>query len=153
MVSMHPCRSGTPSSPGRNVPTRQDETVFPWPFVLAAPTFCVAGDLDPAEKEYVGSAGVSLLGVGTSADQLGERIEGAGFQRAYVHLDLDVLEPRDFDEVIYPVPEGMRYERLLNILRTLTERTTIVGSSLLEFVPGENPQLEQLRRIAEALEC
>jgi hypothetical protein len=24
---------------------------------------------------------------------------------------------------------------------------------LLEFVPGENPQLEKLRRIAETLEC
>jgi hypothetical protein len=63
-----------------------------------------------------------------------------------------VLEPRDFDEVIYPVPEGMRIERLLEVLRALGERLTVVGSSPLEFVPGPTPRLGDLARIVDELE-
>jgi arginase len=108
-------------------------------------------DLDPAEGEYVRSAGLRVLGVETTGDQLAGEIEGGGFSRVYVHLDLDVLEPGDFDEVICPVPGGMRYEGLLEVLGALRERVEVVGSSLLEFVPGRVPQLQRVARMVEAL--
>ena len=108
-------------------------------------------DLDPAEKDYVTAAGLKVLDVATTGDDLVGEIEDSGFAHVYVHLDLDVLEPRDFDEVIYPVPEGMRLERLLDVLRGLGERLTVVGSSLLEFVPGPTPRLDELARIVDAL--
>jgi arginase len=108
-------------------------------------------DRDPGEEEYIVSSGVEVLDAGTTADQLARRIEGAGFRRVYVHLDLDVLDPRDFDEVIYPVPEGVRFDRLLEMLHALTERMTVVGSSLLEFVPGTAPQLDKLGKLVRPL--
>jgi arginase len=111
-----------------------------------------ARDLDPPEVEYARGAGLCVLGVETNGDQLVRELEGAGFGRVYVHLDLDVLEPGDFDEAICPVPGGMRYEGLLEVLGALRERTDVVGSSLLEFVPGGRPQLARLGRIVEALE-
>ncbi len=123
------------------------------PSLLPEQVFLVGvRDLDPAEQEYVASSGLSVFDVHTTGHHLAAQIRSAGFRRVYVHLDLDVLEPGDFDEVIYPVSDGMRYERLLDILGALTELTTVVGSSLLEFVPGENPQLEKLREIAQVLE-
>jgi len=109
-------------------------------------------DLDPAEKGFVAASGLKVLDVDITGDDLVGEIEHSGFANVYVHLDLDVLEPRDFEEVIYPVPEGMRLERLLEVLRALGDRLTVVGSSLLEFVPGPTPHLDELARIVDALE-
>ena len=53
--------------------------------------------------------------------------------------------------MIYPVPNGVLYELLLEMLRTLSDRLTVVGSSLLEFVPGPSPRVDRLRDLAGVL--
>ncbi len=70
----------------------------------------------------------------------------------YVHLDLDVLEPGDFDEVACPAPGGVKYQRLLELLEAVGRHGTVVGCSLLELVPGRLPQLDKLSRIVAELE-
>ena len=47
---------------------------------------------------------------------------------------------------------GVRFDRLLELLTAVRERTTLVGTSLLEYVPGPTPRLDLIRRILAALE-
>lgn len=111
-----------------------------------------ARDTDPAERDYLAASGISVLDVGPTPEALVRRLELAGRRHVYLHLDLDVLEPGDFDEVACPAPGGVRLPRLLELLEAVGRHGTVVGCSLLEFVPGPHPRLDEVSRIVARLE-
>jgi arginase len=96
-------------------------------------------NLDPAELEFVRSAGIDK-----SLDRA-----LAGATAAYVALDLDVLDPAEVD-VLVPEPDGPSSDEIEALLRDLATRTTIAGMGVTGFLPTERNAALARRMLAAA---
>jgi arginase len=94
-------------------------------------------DLDPPEQEFVRTAGVTLTTVDELAtpDVLCDRIRASGLRRAYVHLDLDVLDPLSFPDALVRTANGASMTGVAAQIRALTAAVDVVGFSVVEFLP------------------
>lgn len=74
-----------------------------------------ARDLDPLEADALAHSGVRRLGADAIDSRLGDlvRRELAGAARLHIHLDLDVLDPRDGRTNEYAAPDGVRRDALI----------------------------------------
>jgi arginase len=97
--------------------------------------------LDPPEAHYVEQQRlvVSEVSGARSGRVLAERIRVAGFHRAYVHLDVDVLDPASFSEMLVPTPGGPSLEQLTDCIQQLVQTTEVVGFSVVEY-RGRSPE-------------
>ena len=106
-------------------------------------------DLDPPEREYLTAAAIRTF----SASELKhpgllvDAVRRAGFSRAYVHLDLDVLDPRHMPGVMVPSADGMSGDDLLGVLEALFQGVPLAGAGIVEYVPGRSRETRLLRRI------
>jgi arginase len=98
-------------------------------------------DLDAAEASYLAELSVERwrvqeieAGVPLVTGAL-ERLRGC---KVFVHVDVDVIDPREFRGVACPTAGGVSFEALLSLLEALVERCDVVGAGLVEFV-GEAP--------------
>jgi arginase len=88
-----------------------------------------ARDLDPHEKQLIGSGVLKLVETGP---RLAERLAAAvGNRDVYVHLDCDVLEP-GLVPLEYQVPGGLSFEDLHACALALAKRR-VVGVEIAEF--------------------
>ena len=76
-----------------------------------------ARDLDPPEAEYIAAAGVTHL---ADAGELPRALQG--FRAAYVHVDLDVLDPCECPHVGCPTPGGLALSTLLAAIAAISEQ-------------------------------
>lgn len=69
---------------------------------------------------------------------IAESIASAGFHAAYVHIDLDSLDPGEFP--LTPVPEagGLRCDTLVEIIRQIQAACEIKGFAILEYAGAED---------------
>lgn len=99
-------------------------------------------ELDLPEREFVVQNSMTVVSAKAVNDGKYERLIGAiaqaGFTKIYIHLDLDILEPTEFPHVACPTPNGICIENLYTLLTELQHRFTVVGSSVLEFLPVES---------------
>ncbi|MCR6484835.1 arginase family protein [Amycolatopsis sp. OK19-0408] len=73
----------------------------------------------------------------------------AGVEKLYVHVDLDVLDPAEFDGVNYPEPGGWTIPRLVAELDALAGHD-VVGAGITECV-GAPREVEVLTPVLEAV--
>jgi arginase len=111
---------------------------------------------DPAEDEFVDSAGIRVLaGEEIEADELVAAIEATGAQSVYIHVDFDVLDPADFDGLGYPEPFGLSTTKLVQLIRAIRERFEVAGAGITEFAPASveqaNDDLPTILRVIGAL--
>ncbi|GAA2879907.1 arginase family protein [Streptomyces mexicanus] len=124
---------------------------------LPADRLVLAGarSLDPGERELVGRRGIRHLGVERLAGPgpLVEAVRATGAEAVYVHIDLDVLDPRIFPAVGTPEPGGLGVEELLKAVRALADAFTLAGIALTEYERTEDADQEEavLRRIVDGL--
>ena len=108
-----------------------------------------ARDLDPPEREYDRSAAISV----TTMEELGapgrlvDRLMASGLTRAYVHLDLDVLDPVMFPDVLVPTPGGAAVPAIAAQIRALAVAVDVVGFSVVEFVARSAEGLPTVARL------
>ena len=57
----------------------------------------------------------------------------------YVTIDVDVLDPSIMPSVGTPEPNGMQWQHVLDIIRTVALHKHVVGFDLMEFCPREGP--------------
>jgi len=73
--------------------------------------------------------------------QLGRGDAGIPWQRlskhTYLTIDLDAIDPAEMPAVGTPEPGGLRWYQLLDILREIFRRTTVVGMDIVELCPLE----------------
>ena len=73
--------------------------------------------------------------------QLGRGETNIPWQRlskhTYLTIDLDAIDPAEMPAVGTPEPGGLRWYQLLDILRELFRRTTVVGMDVVELCPME----------------
>lgn len=94
-----------------------------------------ARSLDPGERDLVERRGIRHVGVEQLAGPgpLLAAVRATGAEAVYVHIDLDVLDPRVFPAVGTPEPGGLDVDGLLGAVRALTAEFTLavlrVGTS------------------------
>lgn len=110
-------------------------------------------DVDPPERSYIEENGVGVFSGTASADRdaLVAGLRAGGFDAAYLHVDLDVLDPDAFPHVLVPAENGLSVEELGATIDAVTAAVPIVGSSLLEFVPRDASGTDIVRSIATKL--
>jgi agmatinase len=96
-------------------------------------------DYDPEELEFIGANGVLLVSAQDlarnptlSAEKIADRLAG---QRVHVSFDIDVLDPAYAPGTEIPSAGGLSTREALDLLRTATERATIVGFDVVEVSP------------------
>lgn len=107
--------------------------------------------LDPAETLYIREHRLEVAEVtgAGSGRLLGERIRAAGFARTYLHLDVDVLDPRSFPDMLMPTAGGPSLGALADCIRELVEATEVVGFSVVEYCGRSLESRAQLVRLLE----
>jgi arginase len=112
---------------------------------------CANRNLDEEELRYKADNGVCDL----TADQIvadpacvGRAVVERGFTRAYVHVDLDSLDPSEFGLTPVPEPGGLTREALLGLVRGVAMSVEVVGLGLLEYcgtkADGGDKMLQEL---------
>ncbi len=69
----------------------------------------------------------------------------------YVHLDLDVLDPKVLPAVAVPEPDGLDLVSLVDVINQLQARGKLVGVGVTEYVPGVDHDPSTLWPVLKAL--
>jgi len=73
-------------------------------------------------------------------------------QGAWLHVDLDVLDPRSLSAVTYPQRGGLDWDQFAAVLEPLAQSPQLLGLSLADFRPDLDPTGEFARRVLDVLE-
>jgi arginase len=77
-------------------------------------------------------------------------LAGAGLW-AWLHLDLDVLDPAVLPAVTYPQPGGLDWDQLASALEPLGRSPRLLGVSIADFRPDLDPTGDLATRVLEVL--
>lgn len=105
-----------------------------------------ARDFDPAERAALESTAVTLV----PPDVVHERGTAAalephlaalraGVRRLYLHLDLDVLDPREATANQFTAPDGLTITEVADALRLIARRGPIAAAALTAYDPSHDP--------------
>ncbi len=109
-------------------------------------------ELDHAERQYIVANGIPNVPMcHECASMLGNVVAKTGRKHIYMHLDLDVIDPIDFDAVSCPTPGGFWFDDLLAEIAHLGKEFPIVGSAVTEYQPKDDENALKVQRVLEAL--
>jgi len=108
-----------------------------------------ARDLDPLESSLLAASPVTVLhprdvrdGLASSLDRLGERVRDA-----YVHVDLDVLDPATHGRAnMFAAPDGLTADEVAAAIGLAAQRFRVRGGALTAY----DPSLDTDGRICDA---
>ena len=105
---------------------------------LAPDRLVLAGvrSVDDGEDAFITETGVACVRVDDLADGLVAAVEATGAASVYLHIDLDVLDPAEFEGVGEPVPFGVGAAGLVASIRAVKARFPIAGASIAGFSPA-----------------
>ncbi|GAC1505857.1 MAG: agmatinase [Candidatus Dormibacteraceae bacterium] len=96
-------------------------------------------DFDPEELEFIGAYGMLLVPAhelarepSRAAQKIADRLAG---QEVHVSFDIDVLDPAYAPGTEIPSAGGISTRQALELLKTATERATLVGFDVVEVSP------------------
>jgi arginase len=96
-----------------------------------------ARELDPPEDAFLATSGIPLLDAGqVTAEQLVAALTKTGARRVYLHIDLDVLDPAEFEGLDSPVPFGLTAATLVELIRAVRAEFELAGAGITEFAPS-----------------
>lgn len=98
-------------------------------------------DLDPAEKELLESTPISCLNPAQVAAGRTQVAAGYHFQEvdgAYLHFDLDALDPGTAPGVDYPAPGGLSLEAAVSASKMVRAAAPLAGVTLSAFNPAKD---------------
>lgn len=109
------------------------------PAALTPGQVALAGirELDPAEEEFIASKAIRCLMVDDLVVNRGALKRGLAGKKLYVHVDLDVLDPRFFPYTVCPTKDGISMEALLGCLRDVATACPLVGMGIVEYKDKE----------------
>ena len=105
-----------------------------------------ARDLDEGEQQYIEQYRVPIFKPTqqTHASELVDFAKSAGFTKAYIHLDLDALEPSEFAHTLWQVSDGLRISDTIASMQAIRQQFEVVGCSVVEYCPKDRTASEQL---------
>ena len=85
------------------------------------------------------------------AAPVGRELAAEGSTPVWLHLDLDVLDPRALPAVTYPEPDGLDWDDLAALVGPLARSERLLGLSVADFNADEDPDGRHARRLVEVL--
>ncbi len=108
-------------------------------------------DTDPPEDKFLATHRVPVI---TAADFTVERVlhqlAAMEPQNLYVHLDLNILDPREFPWLMCPVAGGIPVAAVAELLDRLLRDYSVVGLSLTETTATEAGHLTAIQPLLAA---
>ena len=120
----------------------------------SAVTLIGARDLDPLEADALARSAITQVSPSALAQWIDALHGEPAGEPAYVHLDLDVLDPSHGRMNSYAATGGLTLAQLEDVLAALRRHTRIVAASITAFDPAADvtaASLETALRLAEAL--
>lgn len=113
--------------------------------------------MDPPEQEFIEAHDLPLLNpeqLHSEAHHLEDLLDRWLPQNSplYVHLDLDVLDPRTWPAVAVPEPGGLDVPTLVAVINRLRSRGRFVGIGITEYLPSVDHDPSTLWPVLEALD-
>ena len=110
-------------------------------------------DLDAPETAYVANHAIACLSSAAlaSKDALASAIRESASENLYIHVDLDVLDPEDFPHLLIPTPGGVMFDDLIELLQRLKSEFSVIGSSIVEYVPVGTGDPARMRQLVDVL--
>ena len=99
-------------------------------------------DMRTLDLKHIRSRGIAS----TASDAMRELVESC-ISGVWIHLDVDVLHNNIMPAVDYPMPGGIRFAELTELLRTILVSSFAVGMDITTF----NPALDPDGNIAQSL--
>lgn len=112
-----------------------------------------ARDLDAGEQSYIENHKIPVFRP-ESLSHVSELLDFArlhGFTKAYIHFDLDVLDPMEFPHVLVAVDQGIKINNAISAMQMIRNELTVVGCSLVEFCPKGGGVAEVQRLVSEGM--
>ncbi|MDO4905954.1 MAG: arginase family protein [Lautropia sp.] len=102
---------------------------------------------DPADASRPARCGVRWMKAETanrSSDEVLAWVRQSGAGKVLVHLDLDVLDPRDLIAAVAHDADGLRLDATIRLINDLAEAFDLVGLTIAEPMPREVIKLHRL---------
>ena len=80
--------------------------------------------------------------------ELIETLRSKGIENLYLHFDFDCLEPTDYDNTYYNVPDGVTIKEAVSCIEALKSNFKVVGTSVLE---STTPSIEELKPVEKII--
>ncbi|MGT2424838.1 arginase family protein [Amnibacterium kyonggiense] len=93
-------------------------------------------NMDDQEAEYVAATGIAVVGADAIAHGLGAAVDALDVDEVYLHVDLDVLDPGEFDGVTDPQPFGASVADVTAAIAAASAGRRVVGAGLTMFAPA-----------------
>lgn len=93
-------------------------------------------DCDPQEWDYIEAhdmRAVSSAEVNDDPLSVVRALEAKGSKNVFVHIDIDVIDPRDFPWQPVPTKDGIRKQRFVQALQAIADRFDVVGICVLGY--------------------
>jgi arginase len=97
------------------------------------------GDILATEITRLDVQDVLAAGIGASARLVIERLEARGLDRAWVHVDLDVLDEKVMPAVDSPGSPGLDYGQLAALVGALVASGRVAGMDFAIYDPERDP--------------
>jgi arginase len=105
---------------------------------IAAERVVLAGvrDLDAGERELLERSDATVIGASVIETLVAVKnaLDGAA---AFIHLDLDVLDPEEFPAAV-PAPGGLSSDKLYDLMEAVAEDSELVGVEITAFEAPED---------------
>jgi arginase len=114
-----------------------------------------ARDFDPPELEVIEREHIARIpvegldGLDAALADLATRVD-----QAYVHMDLDVLDPTELRANVYAVPGGLTVAGMADVVRATGRHLKIAAAGITAYDPDQDPEGRGVRaaeRLIEAL--
>jgi arginase len=112
-------------------------------------------DLDPPEAVHILNTAVRLLepaivsqGLAAVLEEMRRRVRSL-----HVHLDLDVLDPRDGRANHFAAPDGLRLGELVTILSGIAREAAVTSLTLSAYEPAADADGRALHAALESIEA
>lgn len=108
--------------------------------------------VDAAERTALAEYGIAPVPV-DRIDTVVSELERRDPADVWIHVDLDVLDPREFVSLGCSEPDGLPVKRLIDTIEAVTTRWPLAGAAVVEFSPIESADrdLATVLRIVDAL--
>lgn len=110
--------------------------------------FAGVRDLDLSEKQYIEKSKISVCEVNAG---LADLVLRHGFSKAYLHIDVDVIDPDDFSDALMPIDGGPTLDQISNCISGIGEQLDIVGLSVVEYCGEHEKSATQLVQMLKKL--
>ena len=107
-------------------------------------------DCDEAEEEYIAQNNIRVITAGeANADSCAviDALKEKGSKNVYVHIDIDVLDPKEFPYQPVPADNGLAIETLSGLLARIQKEFNVVGVCILGYTAMDNKRIGILDEI------